>query len=79
MAIKKKRNRKLTLNLDGPDGNAYVLLGTCKDIARQLRIPFDPIHTEATSKDYTHLVKTLNKYFGEFIDFETSNSKYLTD
>jgi len=79
MAIKKKRNRKLTLNLDGPDGNAYVLLGTCKGIAKQLGLDWMPISEEARSDDYTHLVKTLNKYFGEFIDFETSNSKYLTD
>jgi len=67
--LKKKMGGKMQLDLTGPDGNAYVVLGTCSRIARQLKIDWEPIQTEATSGDYEHLLKTLQTHFGDYIDF----------
>jgi hypothetical protein len=78
MAIRTRRNKKLTLNLDGPDGNAWVLLGTCMSVANQLGIDWTPIDKEARSKNYRHLVKTLQKHFGNYVDFETDNPEQFS-
>ena len=70
--IRKKQNNEgpLIVDLTGPDGNAFVLLGAAKKWAEQLDLDWKIIRKEATSDDYEHLVKTLDKYFGEYIIFE---------
>ena len=75
--IKKTKSNKRTINLDGPDGNAFVLLAICKDLAKQIGLSWDDIQKEAKAGDYCILVYTLNKYFGDFIDFETEQEDLL--
>ena len=62
-------HQKPQIDLSGPDGNAYVVLGKCRGIAKQLNMDWDAIQKEATSGDYEHLLTVLNKYFGAYIDF----------
>lgn len=71
MSILKKEvvRKKPQLDLTGPDGNAYVVLGVCRSIALQLHMDWEPIQKEAMSGDYEHLVKTLDSHFGDYIDF----------
>ena len=59
---------KQTIDLNGPDGNAWCLLGTGQSLARNLRIDFEPIRTEMMSGNYRHLVETFDKHFGEYVD-----------
>ena len=66
-----KKEKKQVLNLEGPEGNAYVLLGTCRRYAIELGMDWDTIEPEAKSGDYIHLVKTLQTYFGNWVDFAT--------
>lgn len=66
--IKRKPGEKPVIDLDGPEGNAYFLIGTARTFARQLRMEFGPIEAEMTSGDYKHLVKTFDKHFGHCID-----------
>ncbi len=69
---KKKRDRKITLDLTGPDGNAYVVLGTVSRLMRQLdftQAAKDAIINDMMSGDYEHLIQTAEKHFGAFIDF----------
>jgi hypothetical protein len=78
MAIQRKNEyRKQVIDIDGPDGNAFVLLGICKNLAKQLEIEWSPISKEAMSSDYKHLLNTLQKYFGEVVDFETTDENLL--
>ena len=37
----------------------------------------DDIIEEMKSSDYTNLVKTIDKYFGEYVIFETANKELL--
>ena len=69
MAIKSKDEMpsERSIDLTGPDGNAFVLLGKAKGYARQLDMDFDLIQREMTSGDYEHLVNTFDKYFGGFV------------
>ena len=75
------------VNLDGPDGNAFALLGFAERYMGGLGIPredIDDFLDEMKSGDYIHLVKTLDGEFGADdydytvgIIFETTNEDLL--
>ena len=67
MIKKKTEQREIVIDLTGPDGNAFVLLGKAKGYARQLDLDEDKITEEMTQGDYEHLVETFDKYFGLFV------------
>ena len=74
MIRKKQENYgPYVIDLTGPQGNAFVLLGYAKQFARQLKFDSelkDKIIDEMTQSDYEHLVETFDKYFGEFVILE---------
>lgn len=66
---------KSRIDLRGPEGNAYVLLGYAYSTYRELRkkdlhpeTSLDDILYEMKSGDYDNLVETFDKYFGEYFD-----------
>ena len=67
--IKKKEEKRgpIEIDLTGPDGNAFVLLGYAKNFARQLDLDFDEIREEMTSGDYENLLEVFDSYFGSFV------------
>ena len=67
---KQKTYGPIVIDLTGPDGNAFVLLGKAKGFAKQLELDGDKIVDEMTQSDYEHLIKTFDKYFGEFVILE---------
>ena len=68
MIKSKSALRKREIDLNGPQGNAYFLLGTGRNWAKELGIDWEKIHAEMTSDDYEHLIKTFDKYFGDYVD-----------
>ena len=71
MIRKKQENYgPYVIDLTGPQGNAFVLLGYAKQFARQLKLDGNKIVTEMQEDDYEHLVKTFDKYFGKFVILE---------
>ena len=77
--IRPTQNREFYINLDGPQGNANVLMGTAMNLANQAELDGDKIIMEMRSGDYTNLVKTFDKYFGEYVILETRNEELLED
>lgn len=67
MIKSKKKQGKIEIDLTGPEGNAFVLLGYAKQWATQIGMDYKKIHEEMTSSDYENLINTLDKYFGEYI------------
>jgi len=67
--IKKKEDKRgpIKIDLTGPDGNAYVLLGYAKNFAKQLDLDFNKIREEMTSGDYENLLEVFDSYFGSFV------------
>lgn len=66
--IKKKTSRgKLKIDLTGPEGNAFVLLGYATKLAKQLDLNADNIRKEMMSGDYEALVNTFDRYFGNYV------------
>lgn len=73
MTIKKKKHSpKIVLDLTGPQGNAFVVLGTIRQLMRRLGYPLhkeEEVMQELMSSDYEHLIKTADEYFGDYVDF----------
>ena len=69
MAIKQKNtSAKREIDLTGPDGNAYFLLGTARNFAKQLGLDEEAIVEEMKSGDYENLITVFDKHFGEYVD-----------
>ena len=66
--IKNPEPRKREINLLGPDGNAYFLLGTADRLGKQLDLDVDKILEDMKSSDYEHLIKVFDKHFGSIVD-----------
>ena len=62
-------NDEIIINLNGPDGNAFVLLGIAKDLAHKNKFNWDSMYTEMTKSDYEHLIQVMENYFGDQILF----------
>ena len=67
MAIKSKNTRRIIIDLTGPEGNAFVLLGKANQLAKQLGLDGKKIQSEMMSGDYEHLIKVFDNYFGNFV------------
>lgn len=67
-SISKLRSKKQQIDLTGPDGNAFVLLGYAKNYCRQLGKNWEDIRFDMTKGDYEHLVEVFDREFGEFVD-----------
>jgi hypothetical protein len=64
---KKKQNSKIEIDLTGPDGNAFVLIGKASNLAKQLGLDQKAIQAEMMSGDYENLVKVFDNHFGSFV------------
>jgi hypothetical protein len=67
MIVEKPKSNGITIDLTGPQGNAFYLLGTAKKLANQLGLDGVEIMEEMKSGDYDHLVQTFDNYFGTFV------------
>lgn len=66
MVIKKRDITEISIDLSGPQGNAYFLLGQADVWAKQMGLDSQKILDEMKASDYEHLVKVFDGYFGHF-------------
>ena len=67
MILEKPKTNGITIDLTGPQGNAFYLLGMAKKLANQLDIPAEFIMNEMKSGDYENLIKVFDHYFGSIV------------
>ena len=77
MAVTQKNVDKIYIDIDGSQGNAFVLLGYAKGFAKDLGLDYESIRDAMTSGDYINLLKVFDKNFGTFVTLQTSNPEYL--
>ena len=68
--IKSKKSTGIEIDLTGPQGNAYFLLGTASKMGRQLGLDSDEIGVilrNMRSSDYENLVNVFDRNFGDFV------------
>ena len=70
---KQEHTGPIVVDLTGPDGNAFALIGLATRLAKQLGIDSHTINVikpKMMSGDYEHLLKVFDKYFGDFVILE---------
>ena len=65
--IKTKKNKGIEIDLTGPQGNVFFLIGTARNLAKQLGIDSSSVQKEMMSGDYENAVNVFDKYFGNFV------------
>ena len=78
MAVRsKKYNEKIRIDLDGPQGNAFVLFGIAEKLSSICGVDSESIIQDMKSGDYLNLLKVFEENFGHIVILETSNQEYL--
>jgi hypothetical protein len=65
--LEKPKQNGIVIDLTGPQGNAFYLLGMAKKLANQLDFPQDFILNEMKSGDYEKLINVFDHYFGSVV------------
>ena len=70
MIRNKRKNEKPLIDLSGPQGNAFYLMGVVLNTFRRSGAPElgESIVEEMQKGDYEHLLKTFDLYLGDHFD-----------
>ena len=74
--IRKPSTKKLIVDLDGPDGNAYSIMALARSLGNKLKMDTEVILYEMREGDYENLIRVFNEYF-PFVILETTNEELL--
>jgi hypothetical protein len=69
MIVKKQETpeQRPEVDLTGPDGNAFVLMGLAKRWAKDLGLDGEMITKEMMMGDYENLLAVIEHYFGDYV------------
>ena len=73
MIISKQPKSEIVIDLTGPDGNAFALMGYASRFAKDLdfsKEEIDELMKKMQSGDYENLVKVFDEEFGYFVVLE---------
>ncbi len=70
MIREKQPQSEIIIDLTGPDGNAFALMGYATRFAKQLGLDSKAITAEMMSGDYENLLEVFDKNFGNFVILE---------
>ena len=71
MAILKKDTiKKQVIDLTGPQGNAFYLLGTAMKLCKQIGLDVNAVLKDLKGGDYEHLITRFDYHFGFIFDLE---------
>ncbi len=73
MIRSKQPQREIVIDLTGPQGNAFYLLGVAKNFCKQLDMTkknTQSILDEMTSGDYENLIQVFDREFGSVVILE---------
>lgn len=65
--ISELTTKSIEIDLTGPNGNAFVLIGMAKNWAKGLGLDGEAITNEMLAGDYENLLRLMEKYFGDYI------------
>jgi hypothetical protein len=67
MIVEKSQDGKPVIDLQGPEGNAFVLIGMAAKWSKQLGLDPKEVQADMMSGDYEHLLSVIEKHFGDYI------------
>jgi hypothetical protein len=71
MSLVTRNNSRRTLDLSGPDGNAFALMGYAREWGKQLgwtKQEIDEAIKDMMAGTYKELVEEFDAHFGSFVD-----------
>ena len=68
--LKKDKFKKRVIDLNGPDGNAFYLLGTAMKLSKQIGLDWNEVNDVMTEGTYEELITAFDIYFGDYVDLE---------
>lgn len=69
--IREKGASKPVIDLTGPDGNAFALMGHARRLAKQLKLDPEAIVKEMMdAPKYEQLIEVFDKHFGDYVILE---------
>tara|TARA_R110002020_G_scaffold54690_7_gene152298 strand:+ start:329 stop:553 length:225 start_codon:yes stop_codon:yes gene_type:complete len=57
----------IEVDLTGPNGNAFYLLGLASKLAKEEGIPKEQVLDEMRESDYENLIKVFDSYFSHLV------------
>ena len=70
MIVSKKARNKTTIDLTGPQGNAFYLMAFAQKHAKSFGYDSNEILEKMKESDYENLVKVFDFYFGDSVILE---------
>jgi hypothetical protein len=70
MIREKTYGEKPVIDLTGPEGNAFCLMGYARRYSRQLGLDSDKVIGEMMRGDYENLLNVFDSYFGDYVILE---------
>ena len=68
---KQQHSGPIVIDLTGPEGNAFALMGLANRLGKQLGFKEIPrILEEMQAGDYEHLLQVFDEHFGDFVILE---------
>jgi spore maturation protein SpmB len=67
MIKSKKPNSYIEVDLTGPQGNAFYLIGLANNLAKKLGFDSKAIQAEMMGGDYENLIQVFENYFGSIV------------
>ena len=67
MIKSKKKSQKIEIDLTGPEGNAFYLIGKANSLSKQLGLDCKAIQAEMMAGDYENLLKVFDRNFGSLV------------
>ena len=61
----KRKERRIEVDLTGPQGNAFCVLGLAHDLAKQTGKDWEDIRKRMTSGEYDNLINVFEAEFGD--------------
>ena len=67
MIKQKKQSTGIEIDLTGPQGNAFCLMGVAMKLCKQLGYDSKPVIDDMKAGDYDNLLSVFDKHFGDFV------------
>jgi len=64
------KTKTIKIDLNSSQGNAFNLISIARRLSKQMGMNMVEIHREMTYSDYENLIKTFEKYFGDFVTLQ---------
>lgn len=64
------KTKTIKIDLNSSQGNAFNLISVARRLSKQMGMNTAEIYREMTHSDYENLIKTFEKYFGNFVTIQ---------